>query len=57
MKTVENGYRYDDRLWCTGKRRNNLLNDGRLRVTGKVGWYGYCLLPFITVFHLIPSIS
>jgi hypothetical protein len=32
MKTVENGYRYDDRLRCTGKRRNNLLNDGRLRL-------------------------
>ncbi len=57
MKTVENGYRYDDRLRCTGKRRNDLLNDSRLRVTGNVDWYGYRLLPFITVFRLIPSIS
>jgi hypothetical protein len=28
----------------------------RLRVTGNVDWYGYRLLPFITVFRLIPSI-
>jgi hypothetical protein len=69
MKTVENGYRYDDRLRCTGKRRNNLLNDGRLRLPFTVAVYVsperlagtvivYCrLLPFFALFHLFVRIS
>jgi hypothetical protein len=52
MKTVENDYRYDDRLRCTGKRRNNLLNDGRLRLPFTCHRKGWLVrLSFIAVYY------